>query len=78
MLLGSSIRFPVKDPPAGGTRAKDLFVRAARNLRDREEGLVAKARTAAVDLALAASVPMHRIYSRYLLDSTVKRIKARE
>ena len=73
--MGSSIVLPstVKKPSNPKQASKEIFMQAARNMKE-ETPLLVKAKGTLVKSAWAVSLPIHQIYSRYLLASTVKKL----
>jgi len=78
LLFGSSILLP-RETSAGKEEIykkepKELYIDAARTLPERSSSLISKARSLAVSTFVSVSLPLHRIYSKYLLLSTYNKI----
>ena len=78
LLFGSSLLMP-KDHPSGQEEIykkepKELYVEAARTLPERGTSLVSQARSVIVNASLSLLIPLHKMYSKYLLVSTYNKI----
>jgi len=76
LLFGSSFLLPreTSKEEIYKKEPKELYIDAARTLPERSSSLLSKARSLAVSTIISVSVPLHRIYSKYLLLSTYNKI----
>ena len=78
LLFGSSMLIP-RDNQSGQEEIykkepKELYVDAARTLPEKGVSLLSQARSLVVNAGVSLSVPLHKMYSKYLLLSTYNKI----
>lgn len=78
LLFGSSFLIP-KNKPSGQEEIykkepKELYVDAARTLPEKGISLFSQARSAIVNASVSLVIPLHKLYSKYLLVSTYNKI----
>ena len=77
LLFGSSMLLP-KDNPGKEEiykkEPKELYVEAARTLPEKGVSLLSQARSVVVNASVSLLLPIHKMYSKYLLLSTYNKI----